>query len=288
MNGKKPIWERLGTSLKMGLQFCPEAEWLPHDDIFGNSHSRVQQIALKNKLFDEVLGDVFAAIDLGDDASQECWELITAYAQDYLDISLPARGDLHPLEAAARSIPEDLAIISPVMTAGATEPDWVLSAGAIAFPAHWVLTDKIAKPMSAVHAAVPDYDKRLETPVNRFFNNMKSGPISCRFNWSLQIDQNLYTPQRSARPSSDNATKIDDIFVRIERQTLRKLPKSGHILFTIRTNLESLGDWVGVEGALASLGQMLEDLPDAQRHYKGASLYLDAIRRAAGIPAARK
>jgi len=285
MNVKKPIWEKLGTSLKMGLQFCPEAEWLPHDDIFGNGHSRAQQIALKNKLFDDIYGDVFATINLGDDASQECWELIAAYAKDYLDTVLPPLDDRHPLEAAARSIPEDLAIISPVMNAGTAAPEWVLSAGAIAFPAHWVLNDKIAKPMATVHAPVPDYKTRLEVPVNRFFNNMKSGSITCRFNWSLQIGQELFTPRRNARPSSDTTTKIDQVYVRIERQTLRKLPGSGHILFTIRTNLESLGNWLAVDGALASLGQMLEDLPDAQRQYKGASLYQDLICRAAGMPA---
>ncbi|NBR41234.1 MAG: DUF3445 domain-containing protein, partial [Alphaproteobacteria bacterium] len=136
-----------------------------------------------------------------------------------------------------------------------------------------------------VHAPVPDYKTRLEVPVNRFFNNMKSGSITCRFNWSLQIGQELFTPRRNAHPSSDTSTKIDQVYVRIERQTLRKLPRSGHILFTIRTNLESLGNWLAVDGALASLGQMLEDLPDAQRQYKGASLYQDLICRAAGMPA---
>jgi hypothetical protein len=283
MHSDRPIWEKLGTKLKMGLQFCPEAEWLPLRDVHGVSTSRHHQIALKNNLFDTHNSDVFATTRLADEASHETLRLVKAYSKRYLNVVLPKPVDTHPLKTAARAIPEDLAIISPVKSTGTNANNWLLTAGAIAFPAHWILKDKIGKPMTTVHDPVPNYKISLDMAVNRFFNNMKPGPISCRFNWSLQYGNNLFTPHRSDRQKTDNDTEIQDIYVRIERQTLRKLPKSGHILFTIRTNLQSLGEWVETEGALASLWEMLNDLPEAYRLYKGAALYEDTIRRAANI-----
>jgi hypothetical protein len=282
----RPIWEKLGTDPKMGLRYCAPEDWLPAEDYFGDVKSRHDQIILKNRLFDSHRSDVFRSTDSIVPVGNEVFEMVADHCERVLNMprqAVPVGMD--PFEAAARCVPEDLALISPVCGADGQVTDWALTAGAIAFPAHWVLQDKIGKSMDMVHGPVPNYRRTLEKPVNRFFSNMKTGLISCRYNWSLQFGDDLHAPHRSQRDPADETTHIEEIFVRIERQTLRKLPKGEHILFTIRTSLQSLGAWVGVDGALTSLATILETMPQPARDYKGAGLYETAIRRAAGAVA---
>ena len=82
--------------------------------------------------------------------------------------------------------------------------------------------------------------------------------------------------------SSSEATApgagIDEIFIRMESQTLRKLPRTGMILFTIRTYAEPLTRWAAMPGAVASLLEMLDDMTPEMRDYKGFAMYEDALR----------
>ena len=58
---------------------------------------------------------------------------------------------------------------------------------------------------------------------------------------------------------------------RVERQTLRRLPRSGAIVFGIRITLhsvQSLAAWPGAQDALAAI---LARLPADQKRYKGLS-----------------
>jgi hypothetical protein len=67
--------------------------------------------------------------------------------------------------------------------------------------------------------------------------------------------------------------------LRVESQTLRKLPETGHVLFTIRTHMVPMARWRDVPGAFESLIEMLEDMSPQARDYKGAHLYQDALRK---------
>lgn len=71
---------------------------------------------------------------------------------------------------------------------------------------------------------------------------------------------------------------IDEIFIRMENQTLRKLPSSGMILFTIRTYAEPLSRWAAMPGAVASLLEVPDGMTPQMRDYKGFALYEDALR----------
>lgn len=69
----------------------------------------------------------------------------------------------------------------------------------------------------------------------------------------------------------------DMIQLRTERQTLRRLPKSGAIIFTIRTYLTpivELGKEPGIPGRLASA---LRSWPDDVADYKGRTRYFDVL-----------
>ena len=157
--------------------------------------------------------------------------------------------------------------------------EWCLVAASLCFPAHWVLAEKMGKPLAAIHAPVPDYTERLEKPMDRFFTNMKIGPISSRMNWSLQLGGELFSPHRSKRKAAIGDLANEKICLRMESQTLRKMPETGLVLFTIRTHIVPIIRWQSTPGAIAALVEMLDQMSEEAQDYKGAHLYRDALQQ---------
>ena len=280
-------WQRLGSKFTLGLRPRTEAEWLPFDDAFGNSSTRADQLAQKSTLLDTKRDEVFACDGANLAACGEVRDMVMAHLDSHHPATTspaPAAG-MHPLEQAARAVPEDLLILAPRERGPESDVlDWVLVAAALAFPAHWVLAEKMGRPLAGIHEPVPHYGERLERPMDRFFTAMKIGPISHRWNWSVVTTDKLFTPHRMRRvPLPENAG-LNEIFLRMESQTLRKLPLSGAILFTIRTYVLPLSRWAGEDGAIESLVEMLAGMTPQMRAYKGVEMYEDALRATIAKP----
>ena len=276
-------WQRLGYKLKLGLRSCTEEDWLPFADPFGDDMARSRQIRLKKTISEKQHEDVFSALSAADSASAEVLGMICSHLQTFhLSQSLQPDRHLHPLDAAARLIPEDLLVLAPqpVDSDGREKnSEWRLVAASLCFPAHWVLAEKMNRPLSDIHAPVPHYKERLETPLERFFTHMEVGTISARMNWSLQFGDTLFAPHREARLPAQGQEAIHQIFARMERQTLRKLPKTGLILFTIRTSVVPVMAWKNTPHAIADLVTILDEMSSATRAYKGVDLYQDTLRQ---------
>ena len=281
-------WQRLGFKLKLGLRARSEAKWLPSNDLFGNWTARAEQIVLKTQLLAKHHKDVFSAMlntnAAGDEVLAMVRQHLTTYHHDHAhnDCMATADAGLHPLDRAARLVPEDLLLLAPFGEAAsddATVVKWHLVAASLCFPAHWVLAEKMGKPLAAIHDPVPHYDERLAGPVDRFFNKMKVGPISARMNWSLQIGTDLFTPHRAQRQAAAGDLDNHQLCLRLENQTLRKLPQTGFVLFTIRTHIEPVSRWKHTPNAIDDLAKMLNDMSSKSQSYKGASLYAGALAK---------
>ena len=291
MTNERAPWQRLGFKLKLGLRARSEAEWLPSNDLFGNKAARAEQIALKAQLLAKHHQDVFSALPNTNAAGNEVLAMVrqhlTTYHNDHghnnhkhNDYMVASDSDLHPLDRAARLVAEDLLLLAPSPKAVAddtTAVKWHLVAASLCFPAHWVLAEKMGKPLAAIHAPVPHYDERLAGPVDRFFNKMTVGPISARMNWSLQIGTDLFTPHRAQKHAAAGDLDNNQLCLRLENQTLRKLQQTGFVLFTIRTHIEPVSRWKHTPDAIEDLAKMLKDMSSESQSYKGASLYAGAL-----------
>jgi hypothetical protein len=281
MTDERAPWQRLGYKLKLGLRARSEAEWLPSDDIFGNDLTRAEQILLKARLLAKHHQDVFSAMPNTMTAGDEVLAMVRQHLKTYHNACMATSDSgVHPLDMAARLIPEDLLLLAPFQDVAVNDTNatkWHLVAASLCFPAHWVLAEKMGKPLAAIHDPVPHYDERLAAPVDRFFNKMTVGPISSRMNWSLQIGKDLFTPHRAARKAVSGDIDNDELCLRLENQTLRKLPQTGLVLFTIRTHIEPVSRWNHIPNAIDDLAQMLKDMSVQAQSYKGASLYEDAL-----------
>jgi hypothetical protein len=65
--------------------------------------------------------------------------------------------------------------------------------------------------------------------------------------------------------------------LRMERQTLRRLPRSGVVVFTIRTYLVPVEELAREPGVAARFASAVRSWPDGIKEYKGESRYSEAL-----------
>ena len=177
-----------------------------------------------------------------------------------------------PLLTAARLVQEDLVI----MRKGDT--GWRLAAASLSFPSSWSLREKFGRPMHEIHAPVPGFGAGTRNAglIERMFDNLRPSHPVKRFNWSVYTDGALYHPASSG----ERNVRPEHAFLRVERQTLRKMPVSGDILFTIRIHLDpllALKNLPNGHELAASLADQLMALDAAQLAYKGLAANRDAL-----------
>ncbi|MEO1292859.1 MAG: DUF3445 domain-containing protein [Pseudomonadota bacterium] len=145
------------------------------------------------------------------------------------------------VESLARLTQEDWLILVP-------DADGVpiLQAGALCFPAGWALQDKIGRSLDGVHEPVPEYAEALSARLERIFRALHPDRPLQRFNFSVTGSPKL--------PCFDHA----DLYVhapggpylRVERQTLRRLPEALAIAFGVKTYITPLSALTANERAV--------------------------------------
>jgi hypothetical protein len=278
--------------LGMGLASIPPGEpWIEVDDALA------EDLAEKRRLLGRHHDAVFVEQPTSRAAQQEALgRVVDALLRDHADdyalehgcvgrrgIRIRALGEtlgleggtMAPLERAARLVQEDLCLMEPGPSG------WCLTAGAVCFPTRWSLRPMLGRPMTSIHERVPGYREALDRSANRFFDGMKAGSVFRRSNWSLMDDPALFQPsgkyRTSPRHDIDTANAGERVWLRVERQTLQRLPESGAILFGIRIHRARL-DAVAreAEGARALLDAIATMHPAMQR-YKSLLPIRDAV-----------
>jgi hypothetical protein len=288
-------YDGTSTPFTIGLKPLDLAGWIEIDDTYD------EQLREKRRLFATIPDKVFVAEPDTADAQREVLNLVrqhvvTAFPQRFQQgckgiaiLGHPALTNeqlqsLPPLHAASLLVQEDLIL----MRRG--EAGWRLAAGALCFPSSWSLGEKFGRPLQDIHAPVPGFGRgtRNADLISRMFDNLQGQGVQ-RMNWSLQARPELYYPlsdtQRNER-ANNRPSKFPDMaavargFIRVERQTLRKLPRSGDILFTIRIYLDPLRlfETHPDRKALAtSFASQLMAMDEAQLDYKGLTADRDRL-----------
>jgi hypothetical protein len=279
----------------IGLKPLDLDDWIEVDGTYD------AQMREKQRVYAEDPDKVYVAEAGTEDAQREVFDLLAEHlprrfperfrqTREGVAVSGQPKADaaareMPPLRAASLLVQEDLII----MRRG--EAGWRLAAGSLCFPSSWSLLEKFGKPMHVIHQPVPDFGPgtRMADLIARMFDKLQPGNPVQRFNWSIQAGNALYLPfsndERIDR-ATNRPSKFHDedlaarAFIRVERQTLRKLPASGDILFTIRIHLDpiSLIARHPDRAALAaSFADQLTALDEAQLDYKGLTADRDRL-----------
>ncbi|MET0294410.1 MAG: DUF3445 domain-containing protein [Phenylobacterium sp.] len=193
------------------------------------------------------------------------------------------RPDLPPLLAAARLVPDDLVLMER------RDRAWRVRALSLCAPTFFTADRVAGKSLAELHDPVDGFAERFLSRVARIFEGLRPDLILERRNWTLTNGDEPFAPD----PAPIRA-QIGDIaperagealFLRVERQTIRRLPASGAVLFTIRVWLSPLSAVAAEPVRLAAFARAWRSATPAFRAYKQLNLYgglVEAFLRACG------
>ncbi|MGB3733636.1 MAG: DUF3445 domain-containing protein, partial [Ilumatobacter sp.] len=201
-----------------------------------------------------------------DEIEPEATEVAAAIV-DHLARHTPDRArdidpSLHPLDAASRLVPEDLVVM--VERGGRL----VFGGGSVCFPNRWDLRSKLGRTMSEVHAPVSGLNEQLEANIDQFLVRLRPDRSFWRLGWGIIDVADGYTPVDGTGPSRPIDPDPSAMFVRVERETLRRFSDTGCVLFTIRTYVAPIASVAAGSVDGTSLAASLDAMQSGVRDYK--------------------
>jgi hypothetical protein len=243
---------RVGVKpLEVANWFVRDADWEP-------------TLAMKRALIADRRDEVVSFRDDCHDVAQEAAELVLTWAG-----KSTSRTGVDALVDAALTVPDDLTVLRSVAAGDVEQLPFV--AGVVCSPSRWRLADKIGHDMLAVHKPVALYAEHIGAAVDTTLTRLSPDKPVWRSNWTLEDHPALFQPFSPGRQLVDHPSEL---WIRIERETLRRLPRTKGVLFTIRGFQEPLATYVqrGPE-AISALRELVVRLPDAVARYKSVYDY---------------
>ncbi|MDF2731718.1 MAG: hypothetical protein K0S92_343 [Desertimonas sp.] len=191
-------------------------------------------------------------------------------------------GSLHPLDAASRLVQEDLVVMIE------RHGELVFGAGSVCFPNRWDLRSKLGLPLREVHAPVSLLNEQLGDTIDRFFDRLTPDRSFWRLGWGVLDSVDLYQPLDGTAAPRPATPGPGDLVVRVERETLRRFPRTGCVLFTIRTHLAKAAELAADPRHGPVIAEALAAMPPAVRQYKQVDRVTAAVAElfAATLPRA--
>ncbi|PGH37097.1 alpha-1,2-mannosyltransferase [[Emmonsia] crescens] len=187
-----------------------------------------------------------------------------------------------PLITCSRLIQDDIALMYE-------KPDgqYYLLAGSILLAGFWRLSDKFGLPLSEIHTSgsVPQFKTKLERGMMNFFRRLNPSDPVLRNNYFFQVDDDLAWSRSIGDEDEEHVSwgtaeknkVIRHHWFRSERQSLRRLPKSGAVVFTIRTYFVPVMEIAREPGVPGRLASAVRSWGDDVARYKGRERYGDVL-----------
>lgn len=277
---------------------------------------RVLDIKKKHLEDPETLAERFAMEPSSLEAQRETLELLigylpTRYPELYTYHKSSHSLTVHPIETTfkinewkhcplllcSRIVHEDLVLVRP----GEALPDakdgtdgYYMAAACVLFSFNDV-PQKLGKPVEFIHAPVPGYRKHLRTTMNVMFSKLLPEKPMWRNNWGLTKSASLdepYSGSYQTRVANNIKTGVTEeevkaMHLKVEYQTIRRLPRTGYLLFTVKVMKDPIVSLEEVPSkAPQCLAASIRGMSPAMRSYKGITddatceavlAYLDSI-----------
>jgi hypothetical protein len=238
---------------RVGTRPLDIAQWLPSDA------ETEPTIAMKQELLKTRRSEVVGLLEGGEDAAGEAAQLVA----DFVGKKLESTG-IDALVEASLMVADDLVIMKSVVVAGV-----------VCSPSRWRLEAKLGQDMLAVHQPVAKYAEQVGGAVDTTMARLKADQPMVRSNWTIEDHCALFQP---ISPSAPLLSDPSQLWVRMERQTLRALPLCGGSMFTIRTYQQPISEYVarGTDKA-RTLHSLIKRLPDDVAKYKSLLHYRESL-----------
>lgn len=191
------------------------------------------------------------------------------------------------LETLGRTVDEDFLFLMP--EEDVEDPKYVLQAYVTVAPSGFDPAEKIGKRLAAIHDPVPGYGAKLEGSMDRFFSKVEVGKYVKRVNWAVTTNAELFAAGKGTTHAHEgdvveelDQIDVDKTFLRCERQTLHRLPKSKALVFAFHTYLYPIKQ-IKEEGRGEDLATAVDGLKAGnvpQMHfYKRGAVWGEAVKK---------
>ncbi|KAH8676760.1 hypothetical protein BGZ60DRAFT_372151 [Tricladium varicosporioides] len=141
---------------------------------------------------------------------------------------------MHPLHVLLNNVPEDFAIV----LRNEKDGQYYFRAGVVCSSLGWNVGTKIGMNLQQIHVPIPDYKEKMSFSMDRYFSKMPTNTPIQRGSWGLEIGTPLFMPaghpHEKFREMQKSDLTIDECYLRVDWQTLRRLPLSAGIVFNFK------------------------------------------------------
>lgn len=249
---------------RLGLRPLELADWIEI-----RADHEAQMAAKASVLANHHDTAVVVADDVVPDADEVLETLVTHlrehFPERYADLEPDA--SLHPLDAAGRLVQEDLVLLVE------RDGGLVVGGGSVCFPNRWDLRSKLGRTMAHVHQPVARLNEQLAGPIDGVLARLRPERSFWRLGWGVLDTGELYQAVDGTAPPRPGAEgvehlSLDQIHLRVERETLRRFPRTGCVLFTIRTHIATLRQVAEQPADAALLAEAVAAIPADVAGYK--------------------
>ncbi len=132
---------------------------------------------------------------------------------------------------------------------------------------------------------VPGFKEKLEKGMMNFFRRIKPEAPVLRNNYFIQVDDELpWSPSIGSEDgehvswdTAESNRAVEYHYFRSERQSLRRLPRSGGVVFTIRTYFLPVTDICNEPYVPGRLASAVRSWGDDVSKYKGKAKYGEVL-----------
>jgi len=184
-----------------------------------------------------------------------------------------------PLDWFGRQVQEDLLVLSGDVAQGMS-----LIAGHLCFPNDWCLRDKLGKSFMRIHDPVPLFASTVGRSSSLLLERLKVGRPVWRVNWAFKVTPQLTLTPRKVRLLRDEEQDVvthetigERCYLRVERQTLSRLPSTNAILFTVHTYQTPLVGIAQNSEVARRMANVVRTTPTEMLAYKGMLPFVDVL-----------
>jgi hypothetical protein len=273
-----------GTVFQIGTRPMDPAQWLAigpdHGSFLREKRARLQanplpfyrttpgslpaQLELRDRVVAHLLAHQTDVFSMADGRLVDCVEG-TAHELD-------GRG-VEPLALISQFLEEDFILLQQV------DGQDQITAASNAYSSSGRIVSSVGRSIPWAHKFVPTLNDQLGPRIDRVLGNIKVDAPVERFNWLLTPIASRLFPEdphaaNTAAVDNINTALVEDpsrageiLWIRVERQTLLRLPESGALAFSIYTYSDPLSSIAGDHESLAAMHRLIGSYSEDRMNY---------------------
>jgi hypothetical protein len=203
--------------------------------------------------------------------------LIDGAQHDLQDISM------EPLQQLSRFIEEDFMLLQEIDGAQ------IITAASNAYSSSGRLVASVGKTVASAHQSVPQLNDKLGPRIDRMIGSIHADTPCERFNWQLTPLSTKFFPHEAHAANAEAMRQVCDalrrnperaeelLWIRVERQTLSRLPESRAVAFTLHTYSDPLASLRSDVESLRAILTLMRTYSHERLEYSEMNFVRDSV-----------